>query len=73
MTYDASSEKRFGDYLELELGEKGEMLCQEVYVVARTIDIHLVDSREKAIAMTKLEESLLWALRALDRYGEKPE
>lgn len=35
------------------------------------VDNTLVDSREKSLALTKLEEALMWAIKALAVYGAK--
>lgn len=39
--------------------------------LAHVLNERLPDGREKALAMTKLEEVLLWADAALDRAGDR--
>lgn len=40
---------------------------------ARTIDEKAPDSREKALAITKLEEAMMWANAAVARSQKEPE
>ena len=38
--------------------------------LAQQIDVHIEDSREKSLALTKLEESLMWAGKAIFKAPE---
>ena len=38
--------------------------------VAQTLDVHIEDGREKSLALTKLEESLMWAGKAIFKEAE---
>lgn len=40
---------------------------------AKLIDMHAPDGREKALAMTKLEEAVMWANAAIARGGAEQE
>lgn len=40
---------------------------QQVYRVAESLNERLPDGREKAVAMTKLEEAMFWANAAIAR------
>ena len=40
-------------------------LKNKIFAVAATIDTVIADSREKALALTKLEEALMWAGKAI--------
>lgn len=38
--------------------------------LVRAFDMLIPDSREKSLAITKLEESIMWANKGLSRHGE---
>lgn len=40
-------------------------LKQKVLQVATDLDVGVADSREKSVALTKLEEALMWAGKAI--------
>lgn len=46
---------------------------QACYEVARTIDEKAPDGREKSLAITKLEEAMMWANAAVARSQKEPE
>jgi len=48
-----------------------EMLRGNAKHFAFEIDTHCPDSREKSLAITKLEESVFWANAAIARNGNK--
>ena len=45
-------------------------LRAEIYDLAVTLDTVLPNSREKSLAITKVEEALMWAIAAVVRNGE---
>lgn len=47
--------------------EKYSRLRDEAKSFARTIDVLCPDSREKSLALTKLEEAVMWANAAIAR------
>lgn len=46
---------------------KMDKIRDDVMNIADTIDIYCVESREKSIALTKLEECLMWVNKCLSR------
>lgn len=55
------------------LDEDHEILCKQIRDAARQfahmINICAPDSREKSLALTKLEEAMMWANAAISREG----
>jgi hypothetical protein len=49
--------------------EKYEALRSNAKLLAFMIDDHCPDSREKSLALTKLEEAVMWANAAIARHG----
>ncbi|MDL2214469.1 hypothetical protein LJB76_02785 [Clostridia bacterium OttesenSCG-928-O13] len=47
--------------------EKYTMLRQAFKEVANLVDGHVPDGREKSLALTKLEESIMWANAGIAR------
>lgn len=45
-----------------------ERVRAELYVTATSLDLTLPDGREKALAITKLEEAMFWANAAIARH-----
>ena len=43
-----------------------EEMSSEIYRAALVIDVSLDDSREKSMALTKLEEAQMWAMKAAE-------
>ena len=39
-------------------------------MLVRSFDMLVPDSREKSLAITKLEESIMWANKGLSRHGQ---
>jgi len=60
--YHAPSEKQMKAYVDLRIRAKG---------LALMIDDHAPDSREKSLAITKLEEVIMWANAAIARRSTK--
>lgn len=50
-----------------EASQKSKKLRDEIFDVADTIDLCCSDSREKSLALTKLEECLFWCNADLAR------
>ena len=48
---------------------KYAMIRAQAKELAYMIDMHVPDSREKALAMTKLEECVMWANAGIARNG----
>jgi len=42
-----------------------QRLRESVYDIAQDLNSHVEDSREKSLAITKLEEALMWAGKAI--------
>lgn len=47
-----------------------KIIREFVVALAQQIDVHIEDSREKSLALTKLEESLMWAGKAIFKEAE---
>jgi hypothetical protein len=47
--------------------EKYEALRSNAKILARLIDLNCPDSREKSLAMTNLEQAVMWANAAIAR------
>jgi len=64
---------RFGRSDTLTSGQYDRMqqLLQQANLLARTIGTHCPSSREKALAMTKLEEAVMWANAAIMHREDK--
>lgn len=59
---------RFKSYpMDDETKMKSNKIRDEITNVADTIDIYCAESREKSIALRKLEECLMWANKCLSR------
>ena len=50
-----------------EAAQKSRKLRDDIFGIADTIDIYCSDSREKSLALTKLEECLFWCNADLAR------
>ena len=50
-----------------EASQKSKKLRDNIFDIADTIDIYCSDSREKSLALTKLEECLFWCNADLAR------
>lgn len=52
---------------DLKQVERFQTIRESVYVAAQVIDVDAPDSREKSLAITKLEEAVFWANAAIAR------
>ncbi len=52
--------------------EKFELYRTEAFCLALKIDEICIDSREKSLALTKLEEVLFWVDKAVVKFGYPP-
>lgn len=61
---------RFRQYLPrlTETPEKQDMMRDHCRWLAGRIDANVPDSREKSLALTHLEEVLMWANKAISKY-----
>jgi hypothetical protein len=50
--------------------EKHQTIRRDCLMVAQTIDVLTPDSREKSLAITALEEAMMWANAAIARHPE---
>lgn len=61
---------RFKSYpMDDETKMKSDKIRDDIANAADTIDIYCIESREKSIALTKLEECLMWVNKCLSRHN----
>lgn len=61
---------RFKTYsIDDETKMKSDKIRDDIVNTADAIDIYCTESREKSIALTKLEECLMWVNKCLSRNG----
>lgn len=53
------------EYRELSINEKAQMARIKQSAIALAIEFNPADTREKQIAMTKLEECVMWAVKGV--------
>ncbi len=59
---------RFKTYqMDGETKMKSDKIRDDIANIADTIDIYCIESREKSIALTKLEECLMWVNKCLSK------
>lgn len=67
----ADIENRFGYHAPTgNKGPKHDHVRRTLQTVAETLNSYLPEGREKSLAVTHLEEAMMWANAAIARYAE---
>lgn len=56
--------------MDLDQGNRCSLIRDQAKELAKMIDVSCGDSREKSLAFTNLEQSLMWAIKAIALEGE---